>query len=105
MKTDLGGGDMADLTPEEGAKASLDIIFKPGQDFNGRKCPRFWLRAGREPKATTSTMELMFHGDKVSFYVAVASLLEQGNISIFLDPPTQADLINTVLTATIQVTT
>ena len=36
MKTDLGGGDMADLTPEEGAKASLDIIFKPGQQFNGQ---------------------------------------------------------------------
>ncbi|KAI1402867.1 NAD(P)-binding protein [Hypoxylon fuscum] len=36
MKTDLGGGDMADLTPEEGAKASLDIIFKPGQEFNGQ---------------------------------------------------------------------
>ncbi|KAK5994071.1 C-signal [Cladobotryum mycophilum] len=35
MKTDLGGGDMADLTAEEGAKASLDIIFKPGQVYNG----------------------------------------------------------------------
>lgn len=36
MKTALGGGDMADLTPEEGAKASLDIIFKPGQEYNGQ---------------------------------------------------------------------
>ncbi|KAF2281457.1 short chain dehydrogenase reductase [Westerdykella ornata] len=30
LKTDLGGGDIADLTPEEGAKASLDIIFQQG---------------------------------------------------------------------------
>ncbi|KAG6999652.1 phomenoic acid biosynthesis cluster MFS-type transporter [Physcia stellaris] len=36
MKTDLGGGDMADLTPDEGARASLDIIFKPGQELNGQ---------------------------------------------------------------------
>ncbi|OBT60745.1 hypothetical protein VE03_10876 [Pseudogymnoascus sp. 23342-1-I1] len=35
MKTDLGGGDMADLTAEQGAKASLDIIFTPGQKYNG----------------------------------------------------------------------
>ncbi|OBT87417.1 hypothetical protein VE02_04681 [Pseudogymnoascus sp. 03VT05] len=35
MKTDLGGGDMADLTTEQGAKASLDIIFTPGQKYNG----------------------------------------------------------------------
>lgn len=35
MKTDLGGGDMADLTTEQGAKASLDIILKPGQEYNG----------------------------------------------------------------------
>ncbi|KAI1097260.1 NAD(P)-binding protein [Jackrogersella minutella] len=35
MKTDLGG-DMADLSPEQGAKASLDIIFKPGQELNGK---------------------------------------------------------------------
>ena len=32
----MGGGDMADLTPEEAAKASLDIIFRPGQELNGR---------------------------------------------------------------------
>lgn len=36
LKTDLGGGDMADLAPEEGAKASLDIIFKDGQEYNGK---------------------------------------------------------------------
>jgi hypothetical protein len=36
MKTDLGGGDMADLTAEQGAKASLDIIFTPGQKYNGK---------------------------------------------------------------------
>ena len=36
MKTELGGGEMADLTPEEGAKASLDIIFRPGQGLNGQ---------------------------------------------------------------------
>ncbi|KFY89079.1 hypothetical protein V500_05955 [Pseudogymnoascus sp. VKM F-4518 (FW-2643)] len=35
MKTDLGGGDMADLTAEQGAKASLDIILTPGQKYNG----------------------------------------------------------------------
>ncbi|XXG99909.1 hypothetical protein Hte_006250 [Hypoxylon texense] len=36
MKTELGGGDMADLTTEEGAKASLDIIFEEGQKYNGQ---------------------------------------------------------------------
>ncbi|KAL9004066.1 MAG: hypothetical protein Q9188_003101 [Gyalolechia gomerana] len=36
MKTDLGGGEMADLTPEEGAKASLDLIFRAGQELNGK---------------------------------------------------------------------
>ncbi|KAI1118179.1 short chain dehydrogenase reductase [Nemania sp. NC0429] len=36
LKTDLGGGDMADLTAEEGAKASLDIIFKPNSETNGK---------------------------------------------------------------------
>ncbi|KAL8645433.1 MAG: hypothetical protein Q9226_007307 [Calogaya cf. arnoldii] len=36
MRTDLGGGDMADLTAEQGAKASLDMIFKPGQELNGQ---------------------------------------------------------------------
>ncbi|KAI0115437.1 short chain dehydrogenase reductase [Nemania sp. FL0031] len=35
LKTDLGGGEMADLTPEEGAKASVDIIFKPNSETNG----------------------------------------------------------------------
>ncbi|KAI1370471.1 NAD(P)-binding protein [Hypoxylon crocopeplum] len=32
MKPDLSGGDMADLTPEEGAKASLNVILKPEQE-------------------------------------------------------------------------
>lgn len=36
MKTELGGGDYADLTTEQGAKASLDIIFEPGQKYNGK---------------------------------------------------------------------
>ncbi|KAI1176630.1 NAD(P)-binding protein [Nemania sp. FL0916] len=36
LKTDLGGGDSADLTVEQGAKASLDIIFAPGQKYNGQ---------------------------------------------------------------------
>ncbi|KAI2619923.1 NAD(P)-binding protein [Hypoxylon sp. NC1633] len=36
MKTELGGGDMADLTPEQGAQASLDIILKPGNEYNGK---------------------------------------------------------------------
>ncbi|KAI1426991.1 NAD(P)-binding protein [Xylaria sp. FL1777] len=37
MKTELGGGDMADLTTEQSAKAVLDIIFTPGQKHNGQK--------------------------------------------------------------------
>lgn len=36
MKTELGGGDAADLTPEEAAKASLDIIYKPNEETNGK---------------------------------------------------------------------
>ncbi|KAI8931410.1 hypothetical protein NX059_011740 [Plenodomus lindquistii] len=35
LKTDLGG-DIADLTAEEGAKASLDIIFNKGKELNGQ---------------------------------------------------------------------
>ena len=27
---------MADLTPEQGAKASLEMIMKPGQQLNGQ---------------------------------------------------------------------
>lgn len=49
MKTELGGGDMADLTPEQGAKASLDMIFKPGQQLNGRYpkvLVKGWEKAG-----------------------------------------------------------
>lgn len=48
MKIDLGGGDLADLTAKQGAKASLDTIFKPGQELNGQY-PKFhvkgWERA------------------------------------------------------------
>ncbi|PYI25300.1 NAD(P)-binding protein [Aspergillus indologenus CBS 114.80] len=36
MKTDLGGGDIADLTPEQGAKASLNILFRPNGEINGQ---------------------------------------------------------------------
>lgn len=43
MKTELGGGDMADLTTEQGAKASLDMIFRPGQELNG-KFPKIHLK-------------------------------------------------------------
>ncbi|KAJ5595317.1 short chain dehydrogenase domain-containing protein [Penicillium hispanicum] len=49
MKTDLGGGDMADLTPEEGAKASLDIIFKSGQELNGQM-PKVFVRGWENAK-------------------------------------------------------
>ncbi|KAJ4414383.1 hypothetical protein N0V85_003176 [Neurospora sp. IMI 360204] len=35
LKTDLGS-EMADLTSEEGAKASLEIILTPGQVYNGK---------------------------------------------------------------------
>ncbi|KAI2620855.1 short chain dehydrogenase reductase [Xylaria nigripes] len=43
LKTDLGGGEMADLTPEQGAKASLDIIFEEGQKYNGTM-PRIFIK-------------------------------------------------------------
>lgn len=36
MKTPIGGGNFADLTPEQGAKASLDLILRPGQELNGK---------------------------------------------------------------------
>jgi len=49
LKTDLGGGDMADLTPEEGAKASLDIIFKKGQEVNG-KMPKVFVKGWENAK-------------------------------------------------------
>ncbi|KAH7635586.1 hypothetical protein B0T09DRAFT_298272 [Sordaria sp. MPI-SDFR-AT-0083] len=35
LKTDIGS-EMADLTSEEGAKASLEIILAPGQEYNGK---------------------------------------------------------------------
>lgn len=40
---------MADLTPEEGAKASLDIIFKPGQEYNG-KLPKVFVKGWENAK-------------------------------------------------------
>ncbi|RFU27770.1 hypothetical protein B7463_g8582, partial [Scytalidium lignicola] len=43
MKTDLSGGEMADVTAEEGAKASLDLIWRPGQDPNG-KFPKVFVK-------------------------------------------------------------
>ncbi|KAL2144618.1 hypothetical protein VTI28DRAFT_8829 [Corynascus sepedonium] len=36
IKTELGGGDHADLTPEQAAKASLEIVFTEGQVYNGK---------------------------------------------------------------------
>ncbi|KAK4227345.1 hypothetical protein QBC38DRAFT_193968 [Podospora fimiseda] len=36
LKTDLGGGEMADLTPEQGAKTTLDFVFNKGQEVNGK---------------------------------------------------------------------
>jgi len=50
MKTEIGGGDMADLTPEESAKASLDIIFKPGQEFNGQM-RKVFVKGWEKPEA------------------------------------------------------
>ncbi|SPQ24316.1 2020a615-5fcb-4e2e-aa9b-a00a334387bb [Thermothielavioides terrestris] len=49
MKTDLGGGDMADLTPEQGAQASLDIIFKEGQEYNGQM-PKVFVKGWEHPR-------------------------------------------------------
>ncbi|KAF2852125.1 NAD(P)-binding protein [Plenodomus tracheiphilus IPT5] len=49
LKTDLGGGDMADLTPEEGAKASLDLIFQKGQGLNG-KLPKIFVKGWENAK-------------------------------------------------------
>ncbi|KAJ4305638.1 hypothetical protein N0V90_001169 [Kalmusia sp. IMI 367209] len=49
LKTELGGGDMADLTPEQGAKASLDIIFKKGQELNGQ-FPKVFVKGWEDAK-------------------------------------------------------
>ncbi|GAB1311030.1 C-factor [Madurella fahalii] len=49
MKTDLGGGD-ADLTPEQGAKASLDIIFNR-KDANGT-FPKVFVKGWENAKGT-----------------------------------------------------
>lgn len=48
MKTDLGGGDAADLTPEEGAKASLDMIFN-GKNLNGQ-FPKVFVKGWENAK-------------------------------------------------------
>lgn len=55
MKTDLGGGDMADLTPEQGAKASLDIIFKEGQGYNGTM-PKVFVEGFEHPREGSSNV-------------------------------------------------
>ncbi|KAF6825832.1 short chain oxidoreductase [Colletotrichum plurivorum] len=49
LKTDLGGGDMADLTPEEGAKASLDILYKPNEETNGQM-PKVFVKGWEDAK-------------------------------------------------------
>ncbi|KAI8312746.1 hypothetical protein K4K59_005480 [Colletotrichum sp. SAR11_240] len=49
LKTDLGGGDMADLTPEQGAKASLDIIYRPNEQTNG-KMPKVFVKGWEDAK-------------------------------------------------------
>ncbi|KAI7155833.1 hypothetical protein KC349_g6677 [Hortaea werneckii] len=36
LKTDLGGVDAADLTPQEGAKGLLDVVDRPNSETNGR---------------------------------------------------------------------
>ncbi|KAL4739581.1 hypothetical protein BDV11DRAFT_187193 [Aspergillus similis] len=36
LKTELGGGDAADLTADEGARLSLDIILGPSRGLNGQ---------------------------------------------------------------------
>ncbi|KAF1822725.1 NAD(P)-binding protein [Dissoconium aciculare CBS 342.82] len=36
LKTELGGGDMADLLPEQGAKGTLEIIGRPNSETNGK---------------------------------------------------------------------
>lgn len=40
---------MADLTPEQGAKASTDIILKDGHEQTGHM-PKFVSRVGRSPR-------------------------------------------------------
>jgi len=43
MKTELGGIDRADLTPEVGAKASLEVLSKPREELNG-KFPKVFVK-------------------------------------------------------------
>lgn len=40
---------MADLTPEQGAKASLDIIYKPNEQTNG-KMPKVFVKGWEDAK-------------------------------------------------------
>ncbi|KAK4641211.1 hypothetical protein QC761_610380 [Podospora bellae-mahoneyi] len=49
MKTELGGGDMADLTAEQGAKASLDIIFNKSQKEVNGKLPKVFVERWDKP--------------------------------------------------------
>lgn len=42
---------MAELAPEEGAKASLDITFKDGQEYNG-KLQKVFVKGWEEAKDT-----------------------------------------------------
>lgn len=42
---------MADLTPEEGAKASLDIIFNKGQEVNGQM-PKVFVKGYEKGEGT-----------------------------------------------------
>ncbi|KAK0726266.1 hypothetical protein B0T21DRAFT_385572 [Apiosordaria backusii] len=49
LKTELGGGDMADLTPEQGAKASLDIIFNKSQKEVNGQLPKVFVEGWDKP--------------------------------------------------------
>lgn len=40
---------MADLTPEQGAKASLDIIFNKGRELNGQ-LPKVFVKGWENAK-------------------------------------------------------
>ncbi|KAF6807937.1 short chain oxidoreductase [Colletotrichum sojae] len=64
LKTDLGGGDLADLTPDEGAKASLDVIYKPNEETNGQM-PKVFFKGWEDAKGPnveeTSASPLVFN--------------------------------------------
>lgn len=63
MKTELGGGEMAHLTADEGAKASLDMICQPGQELNGQSPKVLSSRAGRSPRDCISMMDQTLPGN------------------------------------------